>query len=553
MRALQRARIGESRRTANLKEKRDQKHSTPMLSRRRSARKQMECSTSKTSIKKSGLKKPSNISASSSFSDDAESVSDISETKPIMTPTSKMQGPKTTRRLESKLQNPGTSMRTGKTLSAIPADSIAPMSPLVDFSTARMEDEVEKGQRNTTARKKSNHRRDHSGDSLDDLLESSTSDCDFESVGEMSDTESDTVLVPKLKLARRPKSMGTSDSKRTPSLPKIARPSVGQTTANGELDSFLNSSGRKSFNGRSDSSIKSSSTSSKKKAPFVHGGTESESWATKVSFLREDNDAEHEMFCDQADQQLYDYDMRIRVIVRKRPVSKSEASRSGGIDVVHPLDYGDYGRIMVYQPKTRVDLTKEIETVSFAYDNIFDEASTNVQIYRRSLRGLIQPFFKGQWATVFAYGQTGSGKTYTMMGSNMTGINAGTDSYDEANLGLYYLAALDIFELMKRPEYSQLSVQVSLFEIYGGKLYDLLNSRKQIKCLEDSRGKVCFPGLTEHPVQGPDRLMELIEEGALNRSTGTTSRNADSSRSHAVLQLKLRKDVGRRRNVEHGE
>jgi len=46
--------------------------------------------------------------------------------------------------------------------------------------------------------------------------------------------------------------------------------------------------------------------------------------------------------------------------------------------------------------------------------------------------------------------------------------------------------------------------------------------------------------------------MERIEQGACNRSTGTTSKNADSSRSHAVLQLCLRKNVGRRKNVEHG-
>lgn len=143
-------------------------------------------------------------------------------------------------------------------------------------------------------------------------------------------------------------------------------------------------------------------------------------------------------------------------------------------------------------------------------------------------------------------------KTYTMMGSNMTGANAGTAVHDEANFGLYYLAALDIFEMMKKPEYQHLSLQVSLFEIYGGKLFDLLNTRRQVKCLEDSKGKVCFPGLTEHLVEGPNDLMAMIEEGATNRSTGTTSRNADSSRSHAVLQLKLKKDVGRRKNVEHG-
>ena len=47
--------------------------------------------------------------------------------------------------------------------------------------------------------------------------------------------------------------------------------------------------------------------------------------------------------------------------------------------------------------------------------------------------------------------------------------------------------------------------------------------------------------------------MELIDAGATNRSTGTTSANADSSRSHAVIQLSLRKDVGRVKNKEHGK
>mmetsp|Transcript_27767 Transcript_27767/g.65252 ORF Transcript_27767/g.65252 Transcript_27767/m.65252 type:complete len:791 (+) Transcript_27767:816-3188(+) len=279
-----------------------------------------------------------------------------------------------------------------------------------------------------------------------------------------------------------------------------------------------------------------------------------ESWAAKIHNLREDNDAEHELFRDQVDDesQYHEYyDMRIKVIVRKRPLSKTE-SLTAGIDIIHPLDYGSYGKALVYQPKTRVDLTKEVETIHFAFDNVFNESSTNIGIYNRSLRNLVEPFFQGQWATVFAYGQTGSGKTYTMMGSNITGINAGTATVDESNLGLYYLAALDIFEMKKLPEYSHFDVHVSLFEIYSGKLLDLLNDRKQIKCLEDGKGKVCFPGLTEHSVHAPEHVMHLIEEGSKNRSTGTTSRNADSSRSHAVLQIKLIKSAGRKTNIEHG-
>jgi len=83
-------------------------------------------------------------------------------------------------------------------------------------------------------------------------------------------------------------------------------------------------------------------------------------------------------------------------------------------------------------------------------------------------------------------------------------------------------------------------------------LLDLLNERNPVRCLENSKGKVCFMGLSEHPVTDAESLMELIDAGALNRSTGTTSANADSSRSHAVLQLSLRKDVGRVKNKEHG-
>ena len=215
--------------------------------------------------------------------------------------------------------------------------------------------------------------------------------------------------------------------------------------------------------------------------------------------------------------------------------------------------YGDYGRILVYQPKTRVDLTKEVETLPFSFDNVFGEKANNCQIYDETIRNLIPGAFEGRWASVFAYGQTGSGKTFTMMGSGMTGKKDRNRkvNHDE-NHGLYYMAATDLFEFASYDEYSHLSVGLSFFEIYGGKLFDLLNERNPVKCLENHKGRVCFPGLSEHPISSPEELMGFIEAGSSIRSTGSTSANRDSSRSHAVLQLHLRKSNGRKANIEHG-
>ena len=56
--------------------------------------------------------------------------------------------------------------------------------------------------------------------------------------------------------------------------------------------------------------------------------------------------------------------------------------------------------------------------------------------------------------------------------------------------GLYVLAAKDIFQLLKLSQYRHIKAYVSCFEIYGGKLFDLLNERGLVKCLEDAKQQV---------------------------------------------------------------
>jgi kinesin family protein 2/24 len=131
---------------------------------------------------------------------------------------------------------------------------------------------------------------------------------------------------------------------------------------------------------------------------------------------------------------------------------------------------------------------------------------------------------EGVKITCFAYGQTGSGKTFTMMGDNCT------------TPGLFLLAANDLFKLIADRKLG-LGIYVSFYEIYCGKLYDLLNNRNQLFAREDAKANINIVGLSEKKVNKVDELMHIISFGMGERTTSTTSSNVDSSRSHAILQI----------------
>lgn len=132
-------------------------------------------------------------------------------------------------------------------------------------------------------------------------------------------------------------------------------------------------------------------------------------------------------------------------------------------------------------------------------------------------------------------GQTGSGKTFTMMGPG---------GGKQENNGLYVLAARDIFKYISSvPAYKELQVFVSFFEIYGGKLYDLLNKREKLVARQDANGNVQVVGLAEKSCHSVDELLTMITDGNAARTTASTGANADSSRSHAILQIVVKNMV----------
>ncbi|GBC09026.1 hypothetical protein RclHR1_08560002 [Rhizophagus clarus] len=219
---------------------------------------------------------------------------------------------------------------------------------------------------------------------------------------------------------------------------------------------------------------------------------------------------------------------KIRVCVRKRPLSKKELARNEK-DIA---TINSQRTLLINEPKTKVDLTRFVEQHTFVFDDVFDADADNETVYRRTALPLVEYIFHGGKATCFAYGQTGSGKTFTML---------------DQKHGLYVLAARDIFTLLQDQRFGHLAAYIGFYEIYQGQLYDLLNQRKKLFAREDGKKNVIISGLQEYTIDNVDSLVQVFDYGNTVRSTGSTGANEDSSRSHAILQIVLKHKNNRKK------
>ncbi|KAH8341803.1 hypothetical protein KR074_007270 [Drosophila pseudoananassae] len=224
-------------------------------------------------------------------------------------------------------------------------------------------------------------------------------------------------------------------------------------------------------------------------------------------------------------------DHQITVCVRKRPISRKEVNRKE-IDVI---SVPRKDMLIVHEPRSKVDLTKFLENHKFRFDYAFNDTCDNAMVYKYTAKPLVRTIFEGGMATCFAYGQTGSGKTHTM-GGEFNG------KVQDCKNGIYAMAAKDVFVTLNTQRYRSMNlvVSASFFEIYSGKVFDLLADKQKLRVLEDGKQQVQVVGLTEKVVDSVEEVLKLIQHGNAARTSGQTSANSNSSRSHAVFQIVLR-------------
>ncbi|EFO92972.1 CRE-KLP-19 protein [Caenorhabditis remanei] len=143
--------------------------------------------------------------------------------------------------------------------------------------------------------------------------------------------------------------------------------------------------------------------------------------------------------------------------------------------------------------------------------------------------------FSGFNATILAYGQTGSGKTYTMG----TEDNDGTD---EMRRGIIPRLVHALFQRIMATEAPEaFTVTVSMFEVYGDNVYDLLRADKVKLNVHGDEKNCTIVNLTAVPVIDLKGALKQLATGCHYRTKAETAMNAMSSRSHAVFTVFVEK------------
>ncbi|KAL0366220.1 UNVERIFIED_CONTAM: Kinesin-like protein KIN-4A [Sesamum radiatum] len=184
--------------------------------------------------------------------------------------------------------------------------------------------------------------------------------------------------------------------------------------------------------------------------------------------------------------------------------------------------------------------TVQIGTHSFTFDHVYGSSgSPSTAMYEECVAPLVDGLFQGYNATVLAYGQTGSGKTYTM----------GTNLKDGCQTGLIPKVMNALFSKIETLKHEiEFQLQVSFIEIHKEEVRDLLEpsstskqeianghagkitipGRPPIQIRETSNGVITLAGSTECSVKTLKEMADCLEQGSLNRATGSTNMNNQS-------------------------
>lgn len=159
---------------------------------------------------------------------------------------------------------------------------------------------------------------------------------------------------------------------------------------------------------------------------------------------------------------------------------------------------------------------------SFAFNRVFDEQTTQAEIYNETLP-LVERVFDGYNVCLLSYGQTGSGKTYTINGE----LNLESE---ERGITLRTIETIKKISEKLNLQGSQVTQNISILEIYNDTCRNLLvdDGSKQDKNITlDVSNMNCI------------QIFNVVKNANKKRVKASTNMNAESSRSHLICTIQV--------------
>eukprot|EP00760_Papus_ankaliazontas_P001064 PhM_4_TR10372/c0_g1_i1/m.83957 len=228
---------------------------------------------------------------------------------------------------------------------------------------------------------------------------------------------------------------------------------------------------------------------------------------------------------------------RVQVAVRIRPVLKTGGSalqqqERFSLECASKLD--DFSLRLQEQK-----LEDACRNSTFTFDFVFDQESTQHEVYEDAVVDLIDAALLGSNATILAYGQTGSGKTHTVLGEVKD--NPLEQELLTANTGLFMRSLRDLLEYKQnREKKCHVVIGLSCIEIYNESVRDLISSTpmEPIKVVMDDDG-VYMPNLAQEEVVSLRSVYQIFKMANARRQTRATEANEGSSRSHCLFVIDI--------------
>ncbi|XP_007052030.2 PREDICTED: armadillo repeat-containing kinesin-like protein 2 isoform X1 [Theobroma cacao] len=215
---------------------------------------------------------------------------------------------------------------------------------------------------------------------------------------------------------------------------------------------------------------------------------------------------------------------RVRVAVRLRPRNAEE--------LVADADFADCVEL---QPELkRLKLRKNNwDSETYEFDEVLTEFASQKRVYEVVAKPVVESVLDGYNGTVMAYGQTGTGKTFTL------------GRLGEEDTSARGIMVRSMEEILANVSLETDSVTVSYLQLYMEAIQDLLDpANDNISIVEDPKtGDVSLPGATHVEIRDEHSFLELLRLGEAHRIAANTKLNTESSRSHAILMVHVKRSV----------